>query len=36
MSAAVREAAAAATARLFPGFDIDVPLDLHVSEDASK
>lgn len=36
VSAAVREAAAAATARLFPGFDIDVPLDLHVSEDASK
>ncbi|MGB3377021.1 MAG: bifunctional 3'-5' exonuclease/DNA polymerase, partial [Microbacterium sp.] len=36
VSDAVREAAAAATARLFPGFDIDVPLDLHVSEDASK
>lgn len=36
VAAAVRDAAAAATARLFPGFDIDVPLDLHVSEDAGK
>lgn len=36
VAAAVRAAAAAATARLFPGFDIDVPLDLHVSEDARK
>ena len=33
---AVRAAAVAATARLFPGFGIDVPLDLHVSEDAGK
>ena len=32
----VREAAAAATARLFPGFDIDVPLDLRIAEDAGK
>ncbi|MDT0157305.1 bifunctional 3'-5' exonuclease/DNA polymerase [Microbacterium sp. ARD32] len=33
---AVRDAAQAATARLFPGFEIDVPLDLHVSDDAGK
>ena len=36
VAVAVRDAADAATARLFPGFDIDVPLDLHVSEDAGK
>jgi len=36
VAGAVRDASAAATARLFPGFDIDVPLDLHVSEDAGK
>ncbi|MEJ1087076.1 bifunctional 3'-5' exonuclease/DNA polymerase [Microbacterium sp. Mu-80] len=33
---ALRGAAAAATQRLFPGFAIDVPLDLHVSEDAGE
>lgn len=33
---AVRGAAEAATRRLFPGFPIDVPLDLHVSDDAGK
>jgi len=33
---AVRAAAAAATARLFPGFPIDVPLDVNVSQDAGK
>lgn len=32
----LRDAADAATARLFPGFDIDVPLDVHVAEDAAK
>lgn len=32
----LRGAADAATARLFPGFDIDVPLDVHVAEDAAK
>lgn len=33
---AVREAADAATRRLFPGFDIDIPLDLRIAEDAGK
>ncbi|WP_087130270.1 bifunctional 3'-5' exonuclease/DNA polymerase [Microbacterium esteraromaticum] len=33
---AIRQAAAAATARLFPAFTIDVPLDLHISEHAGK
>lgn len=33
---AVRAAADAATARLFPGFAIDIPLDLRVAEDAGK
>ncbi|UNK72374.1 bifunctional 3'-5' exonuclease/DNA polymerase [Microbacterium sp. H1-D42] len=33
---AVRAAAAAATARLFPGFPIDVPLVVNVSQDAGK
>lgn len=32
----LRDAADAATARLFPGFDIDVPLDVHVADDAAK
>ncbi|WP_245958656.1 bifunctional 3'-5' exonuclease/DNA polymerase [Microbacterium bovistercoris] len=32
----VRAAADAATARLFPGFDIDIPLDLRIAEDAGK
>lgn len=32
----LRDAAGAATARLFPGFAIDVPLDVHVAEDAAK
>ncbi|PKI93029.1 bifunctional 3'-5' exonuclease/DNA polymerase [Actinomycetales bacterium SN12] len=32
----LRDAADAATARLFPGFAIDVPLDVHVAEDAAK
>lgn len=32
----VRDAADAATARLFPGFPLDVPLDVHVAEDAAK
>ncbi|MEE2816032.1 MAG: bifunctional 3'-5' exonuclease/DNA polymerase [Actinomycetota bacterium] len=32
----LREAADAATARLFPGFAIDVPLDVHIAEDAAK
>ncbi|MEV8219396.1 bifunctional 3'-5' exonuclease/DNA polymerase [Microbacterium sp. NPDC077391] len=32
----LRDAADAATARLFPGFDIDVPLDVHVAENAAK
>ncbi|MGF2947941.1 bifunctional 3'-5' exonuclease/DNA polymerase [Microbacterium alcoholitolerans] len=36
VASAVRAAAEAATDRLFPGFPIDVPLDLHISEDASK
>lgn len=36
VAAIVRDAADAATARLFPGFSIDVPLDVHVAEDASK
>lgn len=33
---AVREAADAATRRLFPGFAIDIPLDLRVADDAAK
>ena len=33
---AVQAAAVAATARLFPGFTIDVPLDLSVGSDAAK
>lgn len=33
---AVREAAAVATARLFGGFPIDVPLDLRIAESAEK
>lgn len=32
----LRDAADASTARLFPGFDIDVPLDVHVAENAAK
>ena len=32
----VRDAAGAATRRLFPGFEIDVPLDLRIAEDAGK
>ena len=32
----LRDAADAATARLFPGFPVDIPLDVHVSEDAAK
>jgi len=36
VAAIVRGAARAATARLFPGFEIDVPLDLHISDDAGK
>ncbi|GAA3947679.1 bifunctional 3'-5' exonuclease/DNA polymerase [Microbacterium soli] len=32
----VRDAAAAATARLFPGFAVDVPLDVHIGDDAGK
>ncbi|MGW9626552.1 bifunctional 3'-5' exonuclease/DNA polymerase [Microbacterium sp. NPDC055521] len=32
----LRDAADAATARLFPGFAIDVPLDVHVAVDAAK
>ncbi|MGB4135633.1 MAG: bifunctional 3'-5' exonuclease/DNA polymerase [Microbacterium sp.] len=32
----VRDAADAATARLFPGFPIDIPLDLRIAEDAGK
>ncbi|MGN8025930.1 bifunctional 3'-5' exonuclease/DNA polymerase [Microbacterium sp. 22242] len=32
----VREGADAATRRLFPGFEIDVPLDLRIAEDAGK
>ncbi|MEV7620864.1 bifunctional 3'-5' exonuclease/DNA polymerase [Microbacterium sp. NPDC089321] len=36
VAAIVRDAADAATARLFPGFSIDVPLDVHIAEDASK
>ncbi|WP_336645612.1 bifunctional 3'-5' exonuclease/DNA polymerase [Microbacterium sp. USHLN186] len=32
----LRDAADAATARLFPGFAVDVPLDVHVAEDAAK
>jgi DNA polymerase-1 len=36
VAAIVRDAADAATARLFPGFSIDVPLDVHVAEDAAK
>ncbi|WCM56717.1 bifunctional 3'-5' exonuclease/DNA polymerase [Microbacterium sp. EF45047] len=35
-AAAVRDAAAAATARLFPGVEIDIPLDLRISRDAGK
>lgn len=33
---AVRGAAVAATERLFPGFEIDVPLDLRISDHAGK
>lgn len=33
---AVRDSADAATRRLFPGFDIDIPLDLRIAEDAGK
>ncbi|SDL30808.1 bifunctional 3'-5' exonuclease/DNA polymerase [Microbacterium azadirachtae] len=33
---AVRESAEAATRRLFPGFEIDIPLDLRIAEDAGK
>ncbi|UJP11112.1 bifunctional 3'-5' exonuclease/DNA polymerase [Microbacterium sp. KUDC0406] len=33
---AVQAAAVAATARLFPGFDIDIPLDLRIADDAGK
>lgn len=36
VAAAVRAAAEAATARLFPGFAIDVPLDLRIGTDAGK
>ncbi len=32
----LRDAADAATARLFPGFAIDVPLDVHIADDAAK
>ena len=32
----VQEAAEAATRRLFPGFEIDVPLDLRIAQDAGK
>ena len=32
----VQDAAAAATRRLFPGFEIDIPLDLRIAEDAGK
>ncbi|MDR6866121.1 DNA polymerase-1 [Microbacterium resistens] len=32
----VRDAATAATRRLFPGFDIEIPLDLRISADAGK
>ena len=32
----LRDSAAAATARLFPGFPIDVPLDLKIADDAGK
>ncbi|WP_424936063.1 MULTISPECIES: bifunctional 3'-5' exonuclease/DNA polymerase [Bacteria] len=32
----VQDAAAAATHRLFPGFEIDVPLDLRIARDAGK
>lgn len=35
-AAVVREAAARATALLFGGFPIDVPLDLHITADAAK
>jgi len=33
---AIRAGADAATARLFPGFAVDVPLDLRIGEDAAK
>ena len=33
---AVQESADAATRRLFPGFEIDIPLDLRIAEDAGK
>ncbi|MBS1905121.1 MAG: bifunctional 3'-5' exonuclease/DNA polymerase [Actinobacteria bacterium] len=33
---AVQDAADAATRRLFPGFEIDIPLDLRIAEDAGK
>jgi DNA polymerase-1 len=36
VAAIVRGAAGAATTRLFPAFEIDLPLDLHVSDDAGK
>jgi len=32
----VQDAADAATRRLFPGFEIDIPLDLRIAEDAGK
>lgn len=32
----VRDAAEAATRRLFPGFEIEIPLDLRIAEDAGK
>lgn len=32
----LRAAADAATRRLFPGFDIDIPLDVHIGADAAK
>lgn len=36
VAAIVRDSAAAATNRLFPGFPIDIPLDLHISVDAAR
>ncbi|BDZ38155.1 bifunctional 3'-5' exonuclease/DNA polymerase [Microbacterium suwonense] len=36
VAAVVRDAATAATTRLFPDFEIDVPLDLHIGDDAGK
>ncbi|MDQ4212672.1 bifunctional 3'-5' exonuclease/DNA polymerase [Microbacterium capsulatum] len=35
-ASAVQDAADAATRRLFPGFEIDIPLDLRIAEDAGK